>query len=46
VAVLVLLLLAAVVGVLAVLSWPAALPGALSPSSSVVWLHGLPSGPP
>jgi serine/threonine protein kinase len=31
VAVLVLLLLAAVVGVLAVLSWPAALPGALSP---------------
>jgi serine/threonine protein kinase len=46
VAVLVLLLLAAVVGVLAVLSWPAALPGALTPSSSTVWLHVLPSGPP
>jgi serine/threonine protein kinase len=45
-AVLVLLLLAAVVGVIAVLSWPAALPGALSPSSSVVWLHGLPPGSP
>jgi hypothetical protein len=42
VAVLVLLLL---VGVLAVLSWPAVLPGALSPSSSMVWMHGLPSGP-
>jgi hypothetical protein len=35
-----------VVSVIAVLSWPAALPGALSPSSSVVWLHGLPPGSP